>query len=118
MPQLGDDSPSWTKPLTFRLGEERHSTDAVCRCGTRIPAGRPCLGAHPSSPRLQPFFSNVVFCSLVCIRAFVRESLESLDGFSDRGNQEICSDLRELIADLEEVWTALENSYPRRETAS
>jgi hypothetical protein len=115
---MGTDPPSWSTPLTFRLGESRRSTDVVCRCGVRIAAGCPSIEAHPSSPRLQPFFADVPFCSLVCLRAFVRESIESLDGFPDRHHQEICSDLRELVLDLEEVWAALENAYPRDRAGS
>jgi len=118
MLHVGEDSPSWSTPLTFRLGKARRSTDANCRCGTRIPAGRLCIEAHPSSSRLQPFFSDLPFCSLVCLRAFVRESIESLDGFPGRHHQEICSDLRELVLDLEEVWAALEKAHPNVPGAS
>ena len=113
-----DGHPSWSTPLTFRLDAKLRSSDVVRRCGDRVPAGRPFLEAEPSSARLQPIFTAVPFCSIPCLRAFVRETIESFDGHSDPPRQEICSDLRELVLDLEEVWSSLEAAYPFRPSAS
>lgn len=46
------------------------------------------------------------------MRAFVRELIVALESASDGHFQTICSDLRELVLDLEEVWGALEHAYP------
>ena len=108
-----DESPlSWATPLTFRISETARSRDGACRCGTRLPTGQICREVHPNATALRPIFGRRAFCSLVCLRACVRESIEMLDGSSLSADRAVCSDLRELIADLEEVWNGLERAYP------
>lgn len=65
----------------------------------------------PTSDRLREVFATRSFCSLVCLRAFVREAIEAFDGSSERHSQEVCSDLRELVVDLQEVWAELEKAH-------
>lgn len=60
---------------------------------------------------MRPLFDHAPFCSLVCLRAYVQEGIESLEGAADGHSQEVCSDLRELILDLVEVWDALEHAH-------
>lgn len=100
-------------PLTFRLVEAPGAAPAVCRCGTRLPGGERRLEAHPAAEPLQELFLDESFCSLVCVRAFVRETLEMLDGAARPGSAEICSDLRDLVLDLEQVWASLARNAPR-----
>jgi hypothetical protein len=104
--------PSWSKPLTFRLERVTRPREAICRCGTRLLRDQPRLEVTVTSKALEEVFRNAPFCSLVCLRAFVREGIETLDGHGDSHSQELCSDLRDLVVDLEEVWTALERTYP------
>jgi len=98
--------------LTFRLDEIVRVTETLCRCGTHLPGGQLRLEVSVSSGELRHVFHDHAFCSLVCLRAFVRESIETLDAAVDGHSHEVCSDLRELILDLGEVWDALERAHP------
>ncbi len=109
---------AWVTPLTFRIAEVPRLTDVVCRCGTRLPTGSMSLEAYPNSISLRPIFADRPFCSIGCLRAFVRESIEMLDGAIHPAQLSVCSDLRELIVDLEEVWVGLERAYPAESRAS
>jgi hypothetical protein len=112
MSVVEDTVPSWSTPLTFRLEEVSRPNDTVCRCGTRVPGGKPRLEVKVAARTLVEVFRGAAFCSIVCLRAFVREGIEMLDASLDGHSQEICSDLRELVMDLEEVWASLERSHP------
>lgn len=112
MPERVENPLSWVAPLTFRLAEGPRLTDAVCRCGVPLPTGRMGLEAYPNSVALRPIFADRSFCSILCLRAFVRESIEMLDGANDFAYRSICSDLRDIVVDLEEIWAGLERAYP------
>ena len=109
---LSSPGPNWSVPMTFRLSESTRPTAAQCRCGTRIPAGDRYLEAHPAAEPLRGILGDLPFCSVHCLRAYVRETMEMLDGATSPNSQEICSDLRELVLDLEEIYATLQRVRP------
>lgn len=98
--------------MAFDVEKVARSHAAKCRCGTSFAAGQSRLEVRIDPENLRTLFDGTPFCSPVCVRAFVREAMEMLEGFVDERTQQICSDLRELVLDLEEVWVALEQAYP------
>ena len=66
-----------------------------CRCGTRLVPGAEHWIIENTPASLTPLIDGTTFCSLRCTRAFLLESMETLDSL-DRANAEtLVSDLRE-----------------------
>jgi hypothetical protein len=98
--------------VAFHVEKVARPHEAKCRCGTSFTAEQSRLEVRVDPERLRTLFDGTPFCSPVCVRAYVREAMEMLEGFVDDRSQRICSDLRELVLDLEKVWAALEREYP------
>ena len=72
-PSGGSGSPRYELAKRVAAGGER------CRCGVRIQEGALCFGFDRVPPSLAGLLEGRVFCSLRCVRAFGRDTLQVLD---------------------------------------
>lgn len=85
----------------------RATTSVRCRCGTRVPSGDTVFGLLDVPPSLESLFRPGLFCSVMCIGASCRESLEVLDAIDTPESRAMVSDLHELHRRIAEILTAL-----------
>jgi hypothetical protein len=83
-----------------RLGRASARKSEVCRCGTRLPAGSPCLVILNPPSSIEYLLSPRSFCSLRCARAFLLERLAEMEALSTPHAEKTISDLREAYLDL------------------
>jgi len=81
----------------------RRSPAAVafeCRCGTKVARGSESVGVAHLPRSLEGVFGDAAFCSTDCVRAFMLETLESLDALDTPAARAIVSGLREMYQTL------------------
>lgn len=76
-----------------------HSTR--CRCGTRISPGSRCVGIRGLPSSLSALLPDREFCSVPCVRAYLQEALEVLEG----------SAAPTMIRDFHEVYSSLQTAF-------
>ena len=82
-------------------------TGTVCRCGTKLPMGSPCIEVLGLSSNLSAMFRGEAFCSPRCARAEFLEDLSVLDALDTPEAQEQVSDLREMYMHLVSAYSKL-----------
>jgi len=75
-----------------------------CRCGTRIPVGGRCWSIPDPPAPIAPMVSKVVFCSQVCVRASL---LESLELFASSTAAQVVEEVGRILAAFRELYDGL-----------
>ena len=79
--------PRLTQQFTARAGR--------CRCGTRLVTGAAHWVIENTPASLTPLIYGTAFCSLRCTRAFLLESMETVDALDRPNAARLVTDLRE-----------------------
>lgn len=83
---------------TLRLRNRPATRGNRCRCGSRIPAGSPCLEFEGVPESLSSLLRDQAFCTPACVRAYLLEAMEVLEGAA----------APELIGDVHSVYSYLQ----------
>jgi hypothetical protein len=97
------DPTSWTEAfLGQRVTIERVTPflAEVCRCGTRLVAGVERFRISNPPPSIEYLVKGRGFCSLVCVRAFLLETLAEVDYLASPVSAQAVIDLRSAYLDL------------------
>ena len=78
-----------------------------CRCGTRISVGSPVLEFEAIPEPLTDLLRNEAFCTSVCVRAYLLEAMEVLEGAAA---PELISDVHSVYSYLQSMFRVVESS--------
>lgn len=68
-----------------------------CRCGTHLSVGEPCFEFRGIPEALRGLLRGQAFCTLGCVRAYLLEAMEVLDG---EGSPQMISDVHSVYSYL------------------
>lgn len=88
-------------PSSCTIDEHAAERSTRCRCGTRIAAGTRCVGIRGLPSSLAALLPDRDFCSVPCVRAYLHEALEVLEG----------SAAPTMIQDFHEVYSSLQTAF-------
>ena len=86
----------WETAASYRL-VQRSARGGRCHCGTTVNPGEPSLGFEKVPRSLEPLLEDREFCSVLCARAFLMETLAMMEGSS---SPSVLSDAEEVLASL------------------
>jgi hypothetical protein len=82
----------------LRLTEHLATSGLRCRCGTRLSEGTPCYEFEGIPEALLTLLRDQAFCTTWCVRAFLLEAMEVLEG---SGSPELISDVHSVYSYLQ-----------------